>query len=153
MATGDGVYYITSVAGQVASSEANLGATALTTGTGKAFFYATENLNIIEYGVNIQTNTSANALVLTLTTAPKFGGSYTAPTVASGVVITCTGPSAGLTAGQCLRKNVGNISVSRGQIIRLDATTGVAAGSGIAFLVCTNGGDSLQATNDVLSTT
>src|SRR5262249_25805088 len=132
MAIDAGLQVINSILGQN-DTEAHVGGFALTTGTGKAFFIATQALEIVEYGVNIQTNTSANALVLTLTIAPKFGGSYAAPTVPAGVVITCTGPSAGLVAGQCLTKRV-RIPLAPGALVRVDATTGVAAGTGPIFL-------------------
>lgn len=151
MAIDAGLQVINSIIGQN-DTEAHVGSFALTTGTGKAFFFATQALEIVEYGVNIQTNTSANALVLTLTIAPKFGGSYVAPTVPAGVVITCTGPSAGLTAGQCLTKRV-RIAVPRGALVRVDATTGVAAGTGVVYLLAYPTGETVTDTNDVISTT
>src|SRR5215470_4720410 len=117
MAIDAGLQVVNSLLG-VNDTEAHVGGFALTTGTGKAFFLATQALEICEYGVNIQTSTSANSLVLTLTIAPKFGGSYVAPTLPAGVVITSTGPSAGLTAGQCLVKRC-RVPVPRGAIVRV----------------------------------
>jgi len=151
MALDAGLQVLNSILGQN-DTEAHVGGFALTTGTGKAFFYASQALEICEYGVNIQTNTSANALVLTLTIAPKFGGSYAAPTLPAGVVITCTGPSAGLTAGQCLYKRC-RVVVPRGALLRVDATTGVAAGTGVIYALAYPIGETLTDVNDVASTT
>lgn len=133
-------------------TEAHQGSFALTTGTGKAFWLACQALEIVEYGVFIQTSTSASSLVLTLTTAPLFGGSYTAPTLPSGVVLTCTGPSAGLTAGQCLVKRT-RVPVARGGLVRLDASTGVAAGTGMAYMLAYPTGETVAAANDIVSST
>jgi len=151
MAIDAGLQVINSIVG-LNDSEAHIGSFALTTGTGKAFFFATQALEIVEYGINIQTNTSANAIVATLTIAPKFGGSYAAPTLPAGVVLTMTGPSAGLTAGQCLVKRC-RVAVPRGALVRFDLTTGVAAGNGVVYLLAYPTGETVTDTNDVVSTT
>ena len=151
MAVDAGLQVLNSIVG-LNDTQAHIGSFVLTTGVNKAMWIATQALEIVEYGVNIQTATSANALVLTITIAPKFGGSFVAPTLPAGVVITCTGPSAGLVAGQNLCKRV-RIPVPRGAIISVDATTGVAAGNGVIYCLAYPTGETVTDTNDVVSTT
>ena len=125
MAMDAGTYTWTFPANGQATDAANAVAGNVTTAADKAFFVATEGVDVVEVGANIGTATAATAYAFTVATAPNIGGAYT-------VQATVTGPAAALAAGSCLKKNV-KIHLNRGQVLRFTVTSAPASGTAQLF--------------------
>jgi len=117
-------------------------AAALTPAGDKAFFIATEGVDVAEIGCLIATATAATPLVFTAATAPAVAGTYT-------VKATVTGPAAALPVGACLRKGV-SIHLDKGAVLRLSITGANASGTGALYAKVYPAG---SRTVDVVSTT
>src|SRR5262245_56998064 len=126
-----------------ATDAANAVAGNVTTTGDKAFFVATEGVDVVEVGAVVGTATAATAYVFTVATAPAIGGSYT-------VAATVTGPAAAIAAGAALKKNV-KIHLNRGQVLRFSVTSAPASGTAQLFAKCYPAGTGVA--SDVVSST
>jgi hypothetical protein len=120
-----GTYTWTSPANGQATDAANAVAGNVTTTGDKAFFVATEGVDVVEAGAVIGTVTAATSYAFTLATAPRIGGAYT-------VQATVTGPAAAIAAGAALKKPV-KIHLDRGQVLRFSVTSAPASGTAQFF--------------------
>src|SRR5262249_59954092 len=94
MAMDAGTYTWAFPANGQATDAANAVAGNVTTTGDKAFFVASEGVDVVEVGALIGTATAATAYVFTAATAPAIGGSYT-------VAATGTRPTVAVSAGAC----------------------------------------------------
>ena len=142
MAMDAGTYTWAFPANGQATDAANAVAGNVTTTGDKAFFVATEGVDVVEVGALIGTATAATAYIFTAATAPAIGGSYT-------VAATVTGPTAAIAAGACLRRTT-KIHLDKGQVLRFSVTGAPASGTAQLYAKCYPSG---SRTVDVVSTT
>ena len=138
MAMDAGTYMWTSPANGQATDAANGAALAGAT----VLFMAQEGVDVVEIGAIVTVATVATALVVTASTAPAVGGTYTP-------VSTVTGPAAIIPVGTTLRSKSVKIHLDKGQMLRL-VGSGPATGNGQLYAKVYPSG---SRTVDVVSTT